>query len=316
MKSLGEYLQNERQALGVTLEQISLDTRISMNMLRAIEEGNVERLPAPVLVKGFLRAYAKKISLDPEAVIVKYQDLIEERYARQEALDRFHLRMRPERSRRRGVVLLSTLVLLATLVFVVLWFRRSPIQPSSPLPDPEISGPEAIQATTQPASDSELRQEPSTTLVQQPSEPLPTVASPESGSAAVTPQASQPYASSAEGSPVPEKRVSSPPEAAEQVVDVSSTSPLYVLRAEILETTWINMAIDDGQEIEYLLRPNETLTWRAVSGYRLLIGNAAGLRLYLNDQPLKSLGNSGQVVRLQLPDASLIVTSSSETPNQ
>ena len=316
MKSLGEYLQNERQALGISLEQISLDTRISMSMLRAMEEGNVERLPAPVLVKGFLRAYAKKIGLDPEAVIVKYQDLIEERDARQEALNRFHLRMRPERSRRRGVVLISTLVLLATLVFVVLWFRRSPIQPPSPVPDQEISGSEAVQATTQPASDSELRQEPSATVVQQPAEPLRTVASSESDSTALKPKASQPYTASAEGSSAAETRVPYPPETAEQVLDVSSTSQPYVLRAEILETTWINMAIDDGEEIEYLLHPNETLTWSAVSGFRLLVGNAAGLRLYLNDRPLKSLGNSGQVVRLQLPDASLIVTSNSETPNQ
>ena len=54
MRSLGEYLQKEREAQGLSLEQISSDTRVSMDMLRAIEEGNVERLPAPVLVKGFL----------------------------------------------------------------------------------------------------------------------------------------------------------------------------------------------------------------------------------------------------------------------
>jgi cytoskeletal protein RodZ len=316
MKILAEYLQNERQARGKSLEQISNDTRISMNMLRAIEEGNVERLPAPVLVKGFLRAYAKEIGLDPEAVIARYQDLVEEEDARQEALERFHLRMRPEHSRRRGIVLLSSLVLLTTLVFLVLWFKRSPNQPLSPVPSKQTSGSEAVQTTAQQASESDLPQEPSATVIQQSVEPLQTEASTEPDTPALEAQLSQPNTSSAEGSPTLEQRASSLLPTAGLVVDVSSAAAPYVLRAEILETTWLHMIIDDGQELEYLLHPAEEITWRAVSGFRLLVGNAAGLRLYLNDQPLKPLGESGEVVRLQLPDSSLIVISDSETPNQ
>jgi hypothetical protein len=76
--------------------------------------------------------------------------------------------------------------------------------------------------------------------------------------------------------------------------------------------TWLRVVIDERQELEYLLHPNEKHTWRARSGFRLHIGNAAGLQLYLNDQLLKPLGKSGEVVHLQLPDPSLIVTSSSE----
>ena len=61
MKSLGEYLRSERLNRGITLEEISRETRISTRMLQAIEDGNTESLPAGVLVKGFLRAYAQKI---------------------------------------------------------------------------------------------------------------------------------------------------------------------------------------------------------------------------------------------------------------
>ena len=49
-----------------------------------------------------------------------------------------------------------------------------------------------------------------------------------------------------------------------------------------------------------------------MSGFRLHIGNAAGLKLYLNDQPLKALGKSGEVVLVKLPDPTLIATSNSE----
>ncbi|MCK5656887.1 MAG: DUF4115 domain-containing protein, partial [Deltaproteobacteria bacterium] len=98
----------------------------------------------------------------------------------------------------------------------------------------------------------------------------------------------------------------------QHVVGLSSTASPYFLRAETLETTWLQVVIDERQELEYLLHPNENHTWKAMSGFRLHIGNAAGLRLYLNDQPLKPLGESGEVVHLQLPDPSLIVTSKSE----
>jgi hypothetical protein len=87
---------------------------------------------------------------------------------------------------------------------------------------------------------------------------------------------------------------------------------VYVLRAETLARTWLRLIIDDSQELEYLLDSNEQHTWRARTGFRLRVGNAAGLKLYLNDKPLKALGERGEVVLLQLPDPSLMETSTSE----
>ncbi len=109
MKSLGEFLRAERQARGISLEQISADTRISMDMLRAIEHGNVEQLPAPVLIKGFLKAYAEKISLNPEEVIVEYQNLLEEAGDHQEGIEKFHQRLQPQSSNKKLLVLVITL---------------------------------------------------------------------------------------------------------------------------------------------------------------------------------------------------------------
>jgi hypothetical protein len=45
----------------------------------------------------------------------------------------------------------------------------------------------------------------------------------------------------------------------------------------------------------------------ARSNLELLVGNAGGINLFFNDNPLKPLGESGEVVRLQLPDPSLIL---------
>lgn len=223
-----------------------------------------------------------------------------------------HLRPRPELSRKKGTVLLSVLALLTVLIFSGWWFSRSHKQPPSPVAEGQLSWSGAVQASSQAVLDSELQQEQSTRVVQQPSEPLNTTAAPEPEPAALDAQSAQPFTSSVEGSPAAGKRVSLWPEVDQQAVGLSSTASPYFLRAETLAATWLQVVIDERQELEYLLHPNENHTWRAISGFRLHIGNAAGLRLYLNEQPLKPLGKSGEVVHLRLPDPSLIVTYKSE----
>lgn len=72
-ESFGEYLARERRLRNISLEEISQRTRISMKMLRALEEGRWEDLPAEVYVKGFLRSYARYVGLDENEVILRYE---------------------------------------------------------------------------------------------------------------------------------------------------------------------------------------------------------------------------------------------------
>jgi hypothetical protein len=126
------------------------------------------------------------------------------------------------------------------------------------------------------------------------------------------PPSPESYSPTIEASASLQESVSPFPEKNRQDLELAPTPAVHVLRAETLARTWLRVIIDDRQELEYLLNPDEKHTWRAVSGFRLHIGNAAGIQLYLNDQPLKALGESGEVVLLQLPDSSLIANSSSE----
>ena len=218
------------------------------------------------------------------------------------------LQLRPKRYKKK--VLLAALALLTILSFSVWWYNPSPRQLPPLLNQGQSSGSGTVQANSPAVLDSELQQEQTAMVVQKPSEPLR--GAPESEPAARNAQAPQSYASTAGGSPTSEKRVSPLSDNDQQVLGQSSVPPLYVLRAEALATTWLHLVIDESKELEYLLQPNEEHTWRAKSGFSLHIGNAAGLLLYLNDQPLKPLGESGEVVLIELPDPSLIVTSSSE----
>lgn len=70
--SFGEELRRERLVREISLEEISGATKISLRLLTALEESDVARLPAPTFTRGFIRAYARHLGLDPEAKVNAY----------------------------------------------------------------------------------------------------------------------------------------------------------------------------------------------------------------------------------------------------
>jgi cytoskeleton protein RodZ len=72
LPSFGEKLKLEREKRAITLEQISLSTKIGMRMLQALEEERFSQLPGGIFNKGFVRAYAKHVGLDEDQAVADY----------------------------------------------------------------------------------------------------------------------------------------------------------------------------------------------------------------------------------------------------
>ena len=64
LSQLGAYLQEKRQEQGKSLEDISLQTYIRAQLLKAVETGDTTDLPQPIFVQGFIRRYADALGLD------------------------------------------------------------------------------------------------------------------------------------------------------------------------------------------------------------------------------------------------------------
>lgn len=345
MKSLGEYLRVERLTRGISLEQISADTKITMSMLRAIEEGDIGELPATVFTKGFLRAYAERIGLDPDEVIVEYQDLIENADARQETMEKFHQRLRPEPSRKKLLALWLALPLLVGLTILLwrsrqLWQESPSVTSREPVAtiqesqatseDDSFSVPHPVQSARQSQQAVEAVQESrATSESDSVSTPYPLQSarqSQQTHDSSLTDIGPEPVRPELNTQPPPvsptDEKVSPlqdssvyPEDDYRQPGRAEAPTPApYVLKAMATETTWLRISIDEMQDREYLLQPGEQVTWRATTGYKLHIGNAAGLQLFLNDKPIKALGKSGRVVHLKLPDSSLWNGSASSRP--
>lgn len=54
-------------------------TRISPRWIRALEDAQLDILPAPVFVSGYLRTYARLVGLDGQDLLARYQTLSRKR---------------------------------------------------------------------------------------------------------------------------------------------------------------------------------------------------------------------------------------------
>ena len=66
---LGRVLAEARTARGLSHHDVERDTGISQKYLKAIEEGDLEILPAPVYARAFVRTYSQYLGLNAGALV-------------------------------------------------------------------------------------------------------------------------------------------------------------------------------------------------------------------------------------------------------
>lgn len=161
--SFGEELRLAREARGISLRQISEQTRISIRYLEAIETNEYKRLPGGIFNRSFIKAYAKQIGFDEKEAMDGYL-----RTAREQGEAGDDVTTTPYKShvytdgstRSPLVTLLLTILILAILslgVYAVLhWYqRRETVRPNNPPKEPPANSTQiansSAPATSAPA---------------------------------------------------------------------------------------------------------------------------------------------------------------------
>jgi transcriptional regulator with XRE-family HTH domain len=72
LDKFAEELREAREKSGLSLQQMSMKTRVDIKFLEAIDKGDFAFLPEPY-VKAFLKDYAKMVGLDENKTIQKYE---------------------------------------------------------------------------------------------------------------------------------------------------------------------------------------------------------------------------------------------------
>jgi cytoskeletal protein RodZ len=130
MESLGSYLKRERELRQISVAEVAQTTRIPSRIIVQLESDELEALPADIFVRGYLRAYARAVSLDEGDVLARHQRKPEpERPAPLPAV------YTPEPGRRFGIALaLVILLILFTLALSIVLrprHRDAPLELSS-----------------------------------------------------------------------------------------------------------------------------------------------------------------------------------------
>lgn len=125
-------LRLARERLGLSLRDVADRTRIRVTILDAIENQDIERLPPAIFTRGFVKAYAREVGLDPETTAAQYAALVEPSTAPSE-------HVRPTRpadvslpdslsERERSSLVTAALIVAAGLVFVLInpWTSSPP----------------------------------------------------------------------------------------------------------------------------------------------------------------------------------------------
>ena len=74
MDELNTELKTQREALGLSIQDLFRRTRINTEFLEALEEGNYDVLPE-AYVKLFLKRYAQEVRLEEDDIIRKFEKL-------------------------------------------------------------------------------------------------------------------------------------------------------------------------------------------------------------------------------------------------
>lgn len=77
---LGDRFKQEREAKGLSLNQLQDMTKIQKRYLAGIEEGNYTMMPGKFYVRAFIKQYAEAMDLDPDEIFEQYKNDIPTTY--------------------------------------------------------------------------------------------------------------------------------------------------------------------------------------------------------------------------------------------
>jgi cytoskeleton protein RodZ len=295
MASVGAYLSELRIKRGVSLDEISRITRIPTRYLAALESDGFDALPAPVFIRGFIRAYCQAIGASPEEALARYDGAAPREAGAPAPPPRPAVAAAPgtaDEPRARSAILVSfvLLVVLGVALFAVALVTQPAREQRAervvpPLAPPVAPAPPVASIT--PAPETAAR----------PAPPAAPAVKPPPPKAPEPPRPTPPPPAAAIPPPVP---VVPPAGSRAWMPQVQSAtaglSTPYRLVARVSEPTWIRVRTEDGRTTEETVPAGAVREWVSNRPFVITIGNAGGVAFELNGRPLPSFGASGTVI--------------------
>jgi cytoskeleton protein RodZ len=286
----GTRLAEARELLKLSAADVARQLKLSVAQVEALENGQFDRLPGSVFVRGFIRNYARLVKLDPDDLLRAAANSLPQQAPRPEVPLSQDIPFPSTRPRRWRKYFWITAVLVAALAFYELFVsgKEAVVTTHSldvtpvPLPvakskDENLPAPPAVKPTSAPAdkmapSDKTLASSSAAQPAEQPATTM--TAEPPKAAPAPEPVKGQP---TAEAVPPPQAEPAAPPPPREP----AQRQATLVFEDE----SWVEVRDRDGKVLLFQLNPPGTR--QVVSGrppLSFVIGNAHGVRLTYDDR--------------------------------
>ncbi len=326
-------LKQARERQGTSLQDISQAVNVPVRYLQALEgEGDRRLLADTMYLIPFLRTYVTYLGFDPNSAVRQFISELQTREMT-EVKSWLESSLSPARF---SAWILPLVVALGGLLMVALVLRFSSLGTRWPFGQQEEISSAVLSSDEPVASMDEFvapmpeedalrgrqenvsaeragqagqteQTEQTEQAEQQVREEEPTALVPAAAQGKRS-QASQPEAVAQGEAPAPALPSALPASitSSAPTLSVSQTpqvpSGSHQLRVHAVEETWLRVVIDGEETKDVLLSPNQQMEWEARSHFMLTVGNAGGIEMALDGNPLPPLGQSGEVVRqLRLP---------------
>jgi len=310
----GDQLQAARILQGLSIEDVASRMHLSLDILQAIEENNFNDITAPIFVKGYLRAYARMVSLNEDEMIQCYSEL----YSNNDPPINVTSSLRPEMSSQNAGIKWATYLVIIMLIALLSawWWNKTqnnleaivssseasndvsmielvteaetievldePIGVNkAPLDEPEAK---ADKVDNSPKDDEAVIVNAPVEVVQEQIKPIaikPIVVS----TIPVEPQVTSKTIAFADASIIEETSITT----RSPSFDASNVAPkgIDLLNIVVNADTWADIKDVNNHQLVYdLLRANRTIQIRGEAPFNAFFGNGRGVEVTFNDQSI------------------------------
>ena len=252
----GELLKEARKKTRRRYKRLSSELGIPERYLEALEENNFSIMAGPTYVKGYLRAYAKKLDLDPETVITAFDRYLkDERRLKNKAIK---IEQKKETKQKFSYICALIFLLIASISLLIVLIPEKNNNPEKKEEITSYSGTEVQNSNdippvlnTKPALSTELEQDTSQNIS--------------------------------------ELNIQKKEIASETINDVKDeTNEFAIETTNTIEMNfsgdcWIEL-MDKNGIIEYrLAKAGSSMFFEGLGPFKLLIGNSKRVELFYND---------------------------------
>ncbi len=308
---VGNFLQRERLRRQYTIEEVATETCIHIATIKAIEDNNRTKMPAPVFARGFIKLYAEFLSLDSQEIVDRYNnetDQFEDNIS--DNSDVFFNETLAESSTFANLKIVVGFILVAVILGVAyyIFLYSSPTDSYQTSYQQQLSS-DVNEQKAAAAEEKDITSNTTSSITEHKSE-APVVAAQQHKAdpePKAVPEKKEEFKPVVEAKPVVELPATKKPENTEKVAaaPLTATAPpekKLNLRIEFSERTWMQVALDGAAPEQYLFDPSDESSWNADEKIKLHIGNAGGVRIFLDGKELPVGGMSGSPLLLTIPD--------------